>query len=204
MSKVPDGVSAFFECETTGYCSGRVGTSPAKYDLLVTRLWVGFVPKHNETRVTVSSQCLRENWTQRKGLTHKEIQLIWGLHTCILAFELDRFKMRRLCEEGSPSVCLPLLIGCLKKCPFSELQLVSLLLFHLFLCTKALHLWLFFQLSYSSFVCIINVHRSPESALPITRRSLQEMNKSWPSGQRTQGTSPSSSQLYIIHSVHRH
>lgn len=68
---------------------------------------------------------------------------------------------------------------------------------------KSLHLWLFFQLSYSSFVCIINVHRRPESALPITRRSLQEMNKTWPSGRRTQGTSPSSSQLYIIHSVHR-
>lgn len=193
------------KCETTRYFSGDLGTSIAKYDLFVTLPRVFFVPKHNETRVTVSSRYSSENWTPRKGLTHKEIRHICGLHTCILAFDLDQFKMRCLCEERqvSPSVCFPLLIGCFRKCPFSESQLVSRLLLHLFFMYKSLHLWLFFQLSYSSFVCIINVHRSPESALPITRHSLQEMNKTWPSGQRTQGTSPSSSQFYIIHSVHR-
>lgn len=193
------------KCETTRYFSGDLGTSAAKYDLFLTLPRVFFVPKHNEPRVTVSSRYKRENRTPTKGLTHKEIQHICGLHTCILAFELDQFKTRRLCEERevSPSACFPLLIGCFRKCPFSESQLVSLLLLHHFFMYKSLHLWLFFQLSYSSFVCIINVHRRPESALPITPRSLQEMNKTWPSGRRTQGTSPSSSQLYIIHSVHR-
>lgn len=89
------------------------------------------------------SQCRHgikvKNRTPTKGLTHKEIQHICGLHTCILAFELDQFKTRRLCEERevSPSACFPLLIGCFRKCPFSESQLVSLLLLHLFLCTKA-------------------------------------------------------------------
>lgn len=127
------------KCETARYFSGDLGTSAAKYDLFLTLPRVFFVPKHNEPRVTVSSRYKSENRTPTKGLTHKEIQHICGLHTCILAFELDQFKTRRLCEERevSPSAGFPLLIGCFRKCPFSESQLVSLLLLHLFLCTKA-------------------------------------------------------------------